>query len=640
MDATSFTILEYDLIKAQVSEHCVSNLGKALCERLVPSTDMQRVKVSLQETTEAASIAKGGAQPIVGLHDISEPLILAEKGQVLSPKDLLRIADTMRGAAKFKKFMRSKQRETPLLSAYVESIADVPELIHTIEISVDGERVSDSASDDLRKVRKSILQAESRIQQRLQSIMASASLRDVVQEGFVTQKNGRYVIPVRASQRARVPGTVVAASNSGQTVFIEPASVQNLVNELVTLRAQEEDLVYRVLCDLTAQVLAEVQGIKVTIETMAQCDFALAKGRYSLDVEGTEPKVDGNSLLRLTGVRHPLLGKDAVPVDVVAGGPYRTLVVTGPNTGGKTVLLKTVGLSALMAQSGLHIPAKQAELPLFSEVLADIGDNQSIQQSLSTFSSHMGAIAAILRIAGPGSLVLLDEIGTGTDPREGAALACSILDHLHAMGCVTVATSHYGDVKTFAESRQGFMNGCVEFDEETLRPLYRLQIGRSGKSQGIVVAERLGIPAEIIRKARAQAGQESRPAREDAERRVAPPDKAVAEAPKEPAPSALELPREKQFLLGDLVFVTSINEKGRVAREADTKGDVIVLVKGERINVNHKRLRMLGKREDLYPDLPNYDLRIVLTSKEDRKLDKAMSKRPVDAVRVIPKDPE
>lgn len=655
MDTTSFDILEYDLIKAQVSGYCVSNLGKALCERLAPSADTGRVRVMLQETTEARSLAKGGAQPILGLHDVSEPLTLAEKGQVLGPKDLLRIADTMRGAAKFKKFMRGKQRETPLLSSYAESVADVPDLIHTIEISVDGERVSDSASDDLRKVRRAIKQAEAKIQERLQSIMASASLRDAVQEGFVTQKNGRYVIPVRASQRARVPGTVVAASSSGQTVFIEPSSVQNLVNDLVTLRAQEEDLVYRVLCELTALVLRDIHGIKVTVETMAACDFALAKGRYSLDVEGVEPKIVPGSPVRLTGARHPLLGKGAVPVDVVVGSAYRTLVVTGPNTGGKTVLLKTVGLSCLMAQSGLHVPAASAELPLFAEVLADIGDNQSIQQSLSTFSSHMGAIAAILTKAGPGSLVLLDEIGTGTDPREGAALACNILDYLHSLGCVTMATSHYGDVKTYAEARRGFMNGCVEFDEETLRPLYCLQIGRSGKSQGIVVAERLGIPAEIIEKARVMAGQAQAgvPARENVLAAVEEPSTASQVAPPDavPPPSAplparpvqaekQEIPREKQFLLGDSVFVSSLNDKGRVAREIDEKGDLIVLVRGERVKVNHKRLRLLVKREDLYPDLPNYDLRIVLTGKEDRKLDKAMSKRPVGGVRVIPRDPE
>ena len=332
MDTTSFTILEYDLIKAHVSEYCVSNLGKALCESLRPSSDLGRVKVMPQETTEARSLAKGGAQPISGLHDVNEPLTLAEKAQVLAPKDLLRIADTLRGAAKFKKFMRGKP-------------------------------------------------------------VSSASLKDAVQEGFVTQKNGRYVIPVRASHKARVPGSVIAASASGQTVFIEPASVQNLVSDLVTLRAQEEDLIYRVLCELTALVLAEMPAIKVTVETMAACDFAMAKGRYSLDVEGVEPRMTTGSTVNLTQVRHPLLGKGAVPVDVTVGGAYRTLVVTGPNTGGKTVLLKTVGLSCLMAQSGLHIPAASAELPLFSEVLADIGDNQSIQQSLSTFSSHMSAIA-------------------------------------------------------------------------------------------------------------------------------------------------------------------------------------------------------------------------------------------------------
>jgi len=653
VDTMSFKILEYDLIKAQISDYCVSNLGKALCDALAPSTDIRRVTVMLQETTEARTLARGGAQPITGLHDVSEPLTLAEKGHVLPPSDLLRIGDTLRGAAKFKKLMRGKKAETPLLSSYAESIADLPELVNIIETSVDGDRVSDSASDDLRKLRRAIKQTESRVQERLQSIMSSASLKDAVQEGFVTQKNGRYVIPVRASHKARVPGSVVAASSSGQTVFIEPTAVQSLVNELVTLKAQEEEEVYRILCEITAMVVDEMQAIKITVETMAVCDFSIAKGRYSLETGANPPEVGGSSTVRLKGVKHPLLGPGAVPVDVTVGGAYRTLVITGPNTGGKTVLLKTVGLSSLMAQSGLHLIAASAQLPLFTEVLADIGDNQSIQQSLSTFSSHMSAIADILRKAGPDSLILLDEIGTGTDPSEGAALACNILDHLHSLGCVTVATSHYGDVKSFAETRRGFMNGCVEFDEETLRPLYSLLIGRSGKSQGIVVAQRLGIPAEIIRKARIMSGQEPDQecvlsAQVDSERvqddgpRIEPPDAVRPSVPQGPATEEKkpDIPREKQFLLGDMVYVTSLNDQGRVAREVDDRGDLIVLVRGQRVNVNHKRLKLLGKREDLYPDLPNYDLRIVLTSKEDRKLDNAMRKRPVDGVRVIPQDPK
>lgn len=661
MDTSSFNILEYDAIKAQVRELCVSNLGKTLCDRLEPRSDASRVRVALTETTEARQFVKGGAQPIQALHDISEPLTLAEKGQVLAPKDLLRIADTMRGASKFKKVMRSRKEEAPLLASYAESIADLPELIQTIEGSVDGERVSDGADEDLRKVRRNMKQVEAKIQSRLQGLMASASLRDVIQEGFVTVKNGRYVIPVKASQKAHLPGTVVAASSSGQTVFVEPATVQPLVNELVSLQAEEEDLVYKVLCALTEQVLDRAREIRVSVEAMAACDFALAKGRYSLEVGGVEPSMGGGTV-RLVKARHPLLGKEAVPVDVTVGGRERTLVVTGPNTGGKTVLLKTVGLLCLMAQSGLHVPAAEAALPMLGEVLADIGDRQSIQQSLSTFSSHMSNIARILSLAGPGSLVLLDEIGTGTDPREGAALACSVLDFLFRSACITVATTHYGDVKVYSENHRGFVNGCVEFDEETLKPLYRLVIGRSGKSQGIVIAERLGLPADIISQARRLAGQaESSPASNDAAERVvaseteerreafereasAAPDVPATPVRSRPDASAKEppppLPREMQFLLGDSVFVTSVNDKGLVAREADERGDLIVLVRDERVKVNRKRLKMLIKREDLYPDWPDYDLRIVLATKADRKIDKAMSRKMVEGVRVIEPDPE
>jgi len=655
MDDVSLRLLEFDQIKAAVSDFCVSNLGKALCERLSPSTDRLRIQAALRETSEARLLVRGGHQPLQGLHDITEALTLAEKGQVLSPKDLLRIADTLHGAEKFRKFMRTKRDEAPLLSSYVESIGDFAELVRAIETSVDGERVSDSADDDLRRVRRSIKVVESRIQEKLSAIMSSPGLRDAVQEGFVTQRNGRYVIPVRASHRAKVPGAVIAASSSGQTVFIEPAAVQVLVDELVTLRAKEEELVYRVLCRLTSAVLDQVQSIRVTVETLAACDFALAKGRYSLEVDGIEPEMvpDGAWTLELGAVRHPLLGKGAVPVDVAVGLGYRTLVVTGPNTGGKTVLLKTVGLSCLLAQSGLHVPAKKAALPVFRDLLVDIGDHQSIQQSLSTFSSHMGRIAEILRKATSGCLVLLDEIGTGTDPREGAALACAILDHLWSQGCITVATTHYGDVKSHAETRPGFMNGSMDFDQETLRPMYTLRLGHSGRSLGITIAERLGIPGSVIAQARAAVSDtgDTSPRPEDSS--VTGGRTPIAETCSGSGPevrhesrngvshreeTAEVLPREKRFLPGDLVFVTSVGDKGRVAKEADEKGNVVVLVRGKRLRVNWKRLRMLGKREDLYPDFPNYDLRIVLTSKEDRKLDKAMSKRSVDGVRVLTDD--
>jgi DNA mismatch repair protein MutS2 len=672
LDIVSFQTLEFPAIVDEVKERCLSNLGKTLCERMQPSSDAARVRVLLQETTEAALLVTRGVHRIDGLHDVSGPLQIAQTGGVLPPADLVRISAVLRGAARFKKAMRPRKADVPLLCSYAESICELPDVTDTIDMSVDGDRVSDSADDELRKVRRAKKQVEARIQTRLSSLLNSGGLRDAIAESYVTVKNGRYVVPVKASHRQRVPGSVIAASSTGQTVFIEPSAIQPLVEELVTLSAQEEDLVYKVLCRLTEMVVDHLGEIKVTVEAMAVFDFVFAKGKYSLDIGGVEPRIVEGPTIDIRGARHPLLGQKAVPLDVVIGPHYRTLVVTGPNTGGKTVLLKTVGLLCLMGQSGLHIPASEgSSMPVFDQILADIGDRQSIEQSLSTFSSHMENIALILRLATSGSLVMLDEIGTGTDPREGAALAAAILTYLYDRGCVTLATTHYGDIKAFSESRPGFRNGCMEFDHETLEPLYKLSIGKSGESQGITIATRLGLPEEVIGAARGYlsgvgvtglSGQ-----REDAGRGRLGNDSEEPRLNRADAGALSACDREadgteatdgtreieatngtaggtkapwEEFRVGDSVYVSTVDYHGIVAKEADSRGDLIVIVKDEHLRVNWKRLKLLNKREDLYPDYGNYDMNIVLMSKGDRKLVRQMARRHIDSVRFIKPDPE
>ncbi len=649
MDQNTLTILEYDRIVERLKGYCVSNLGKSFCDRMTPLYERNRVVTALTETTEAMIIVSAGGQPLQGLHDVRETLGIAEKGGVIVPADLLRIADMLRGAAKFKRLMQGRRSEMPLLWSYAESIQELPRLVQAIETSIDGDGVSDHADDDLKKVRREIRQVESRIQERLGSLMASPGLRQAVQDGYVTVRNGRYAIPVKASHRNAVPGVVVSASSSGATVFIEPAAVQNLVDQLVSLRAQEEDIVYQVLCALTALTVDSGREIRVDMEAMGQCDFALAKARLSREMDGVPATVVDGTALVLKGARHPLLGKGAVPVDVWIGHEFKTLVITGPNTGGKTVLLKTVGLLALMNQSGLHIPALPgAAMPVFSEVLADIGDRQSIEHSLSTFSSHMENISGILKEAGPGSLVLLDEIGTGTDPREGAALASGILDYLYKKACITVVTTHYGDVKAYADSHRGFVNGSMEFDHETLKPLYRLQIGTPGESQGLVIARRLGLPEEVMEVARDFLDTATATPFHARENRAL--NQTVLQAPtlKTHDASVLRIlarpeqgatPPVRGFLKGDSVYVNTLKDKGIVAREADERGNVIVLVRGERVNVHRKRLKLLIKREDLYPG-DDYDLNIVLLSKRDRKIMRDMERRHTEEVRVLESDPK
>lgn len=642
MNQSALNVLEYEEIKERLSQYCMSNLGKRLVRKMQPFTSREKIELELDLTTEGVEIVKTGAQPLSALHDVTETLELAEKGKVMSAQELMRFCDMLRGASKYKKYMRNKASIAPSLASYAESIADLENLVNTIEISIDGDRVSDHADTELRKIRRTIQSLESKIQSRLNSIMSSGSIKGAIQESYVTQKSGRYVIPVRSSLKHKVPGSVIASSASGMTVYIEPNVIRPLVDGLVTNRAMEEEAVLRVLSALTEQVLKHKTEMSINMETLAIADFTLAKARFSLELAGTKPKIDSRNYIHLKSARHPFLGGTAVPVDLSLGKGYRTLLITGPNTGGKTVLLKTVGLLCVMAQSGLHIPANESSsLPVFHEIFCDIGDRQSIQQSLSTFSSHMENIGDIIKNASSTSLILIDEIGTGTDPREGAALAASILDCLYKKGALTMATTHYGDLKSYSERHKGFENGCMEFDHDTLQPLYKLSIGQSGQSQGLVIAKKIGLPDSVVETAKKYMGylncgnENAWPESlaDGPEPALSSKDSHNSEVKPRPKVFKGSIPRNKRLLLGDSVFVNTLGERGIVAQEPDDKGNLVVLVRGERYLIHQKRVKFLVAREDLYPE--NYDLDIVLLSKADRKAKKVMSKRHTDTLRVI-----
>lgn len=657
MDPRTLTTLEYDKIKTMLAEMVHSNLGRELVDGLRPLTQVAAVEAALRETTEARTVLDRGAQvPRQGMSDIREPVGKAERGGVLSPADLLRIADCLRGCRELKRYMTTKRLAAPTLSRYAEGLVTFESLEGEVYRCVEGARVASAAGPKLAKVRKEIQVTEERIQSKLQSLLAAGTNRDVLQDSFVSLKGGRYALPVKASQRHRVEGTVVDTSGSGMTVFIEPAAIRKLTDELTVLRGAEEAEEYQVLVALSSLVGAEKAGIMADLEIMAAYDFAFAKGRLSLAMRAEPVDVNGEGHIQLVGARHPLLKGDAVPIDLVLGRRYRTLVITGPNTGGKTVALKTVGLLTLMAQSGLHVPAGEGtDLAVFERVLADIGDAQSIEQSLSTFSSHMGQIAGILDEVGPSTLVLLDEVGTGTDPAEGAALAMAILEALYGAGAVTLATTHYSDVKRLADLNPGFINGRMDFDPETLRPLYRLVMGEAGSSNAFWIAERLGIWPRVLARARDHLGaREDEPSAAPRAPVNKPPevpvprvmpsaaDAPIAASPEaavtvpdssgvQPTPAAPPKPRPWQ--VGDAVVVETIGQRGVVAELPNEKGEMVIFTRGKRVTVNHKRVTLVLEAEHLYPD--GYDLNIVTHTWDERKLMKAMGKRHVDGERVI-----
>lgn len=636
MNEHAIKTLEFDSILQRLADCTLSALGRQMSMRLQPMHDGRAISHAVQETSEARTMYdRGGHPPLSSLAEVPEIVDRVGRGAVLTPGDLMILADMLRASGRMKRYMADKGEIAPLLSAYAHSLSELKELHEMILQCIDGSTVSSSASNRLKSIRSRMRTLENRIQERLNNILSSAAYREYLQESYVTVKDGRYTIPVKAAYKHKIDGLVVGSSGSGSTVFLEPATVRRLVNELETLRGEEEAECYQVLAMLSGMAAESFAALKLNVETMAVYDFVFAKGKLSRGMEGREVEFNTRRNIVLNGARHPLLPPDCVPLDFTIGKDYRSLLITGPNTGGKTIALKTIGLLTLMAQAGLHVPVEPgSQLALFSEVWVDIGDGQSITQSLSTFSSHMKNIAGILASANRHSLVLLDEIGTGTDPAEGSALGMAILEDLYEQGAVTVATTHYGDLKRFSASRAGFMNGMMEFDSETLSPLYRLHIGRSGSSNGIWIAQRLGLKEQTLEKARRYYASGAAPDRGQLDEV---PDPDIQESAEPEAEEVAQVtPSDRAFpvyQVGDRVFVHTIKESGVVAEPPDAKGMMTVMCRRRPVVVNHRRVTLERRREELYPDGESYDLRVVTMTKEDRRMARAMEKHHVPGLR-------
>ncbi|OQP06392.1 endonuclease MutS2 [Geobacillus sp. 46C-IIa] len=509
-------ILEFDKVKEQLAEHASSALGLEKITALVPSPDLDEVAVWLEETDEAAAVLRlRGYVPLDGVVNIRPHLKRAAIGGMLSPLELLEVAATAAASRQMKRLIADLQEEhgrLVRLAGYADELAEVPALEEDIRRSIDDHgEVLDAASDRLRSLRGQIRAAEARIREKLEGIIRSPSAQKRLSDAIITIRNDRYVIPVKQEYRGAYGGIVHDQSASGATLFIEPQAVVELNNALREARAKEKQEIERILRELSAKVAEQAEPLERAVAALAHLDFLFAKAKYARRLQAAKPAVNNRGYLRFLQARHPLLDQDkAVPNDIVLGGDYTTIVITGPNTGGKTVTLKTVGLLTLMAQAGLFIPAADgSEAAVFRAVYADIGDEQSIEQSLSTFSSHMVNIVDILRHVDEESLVLFDELGAGTDPQEGAALAIAILDEVHGRGARTVATTHYPELKAYGYNRPGVVNASVEFDTETLRPTYKLLIGIPGRSNAFDISRRLGLDERIIERAKAQVSAET-----------------------------------------------------------------------------------------------------------------------------------
>ena len=623
----TFEKLQYNELKGIVKSYCVSGLGKKMLDKLRPSSDIKVVKNRLNETTEARAILDAVDHvPFFGVSNIEHILQNLEKGMILDPSELVSVSDFLRGCRKIKKFMLDKAFFAPVIASYANSMSEFKNVEEEVDYSIKGNRVDSAASKELRRIRRSIESVEEKIKERLNKFLNSSTNKKYIQETFISKKGDRYTIPIKASYKNQVPGTIIEVSSKGSTVFIEPDTVTKLNGELASLQAEEAIEEYQILAALSGMILENMYEIKINLELISQYDMVFAKAKFSKHIGGVEPRLNDYGYIKLVHCKHPLLSGEVVPLDFEIGENYRSLIVTGPNAGGKTIVLKTIGLLTLATMSGFHINAdKQTEISVFENIFVDIGDNQSIENALSTFSSHMKNLSEIMMGSNNHTLLLFDEIGSGTEPNEGAALAISILEEFYHMGCITVATTHYGEIKRFSEMHHDFMNAAMQFNSETLEPKYKLMIGKSGESNALWISKKMNIRESVLQRAKDYM--------ENKDYRL----ESVVESKKRKPKIDKETTKEKyEYKKGDRVNLLDHDDFGIVYEGIDNFYNVVVFYKGEFMKVNVKRLSLELQAQELYPE--GYDLETLFIDYNTRKMQHDIERGSKKALRKIQKE--
>ena len=631
MNEQTFTVLGYDKIREEIAGFALTESGRVKAGGMQPSTNLKQILSWQEEVHEAMEILKiSSSVPIHGLEGVEMIIKGFNKGVPLRTEQLVLLLSFLETCNKIRRFMKDKEYVAPRVSAYVYGIEELPELAADIQRCIRNGRIDDYASRELLKVRKQIGIQEDRLKEKLSQLLKSAKIKPYLQEAVISQRNGRYVIPVKKEYRGKVRGSVLDTSASGSTLFVEPEEIGVFQDQMEWLYLEEQAEVEKVLFHLTGLAEGKEKEIRMAIETMAHYDYLFAKAKYCRSIDAKKVAILEDPVILFNEARHPLLGEKAVPLNIEIGTDYHALVITGPNTGGKTVSIKTAGLLSLMAQSGLLLPVgEESAAGIFHKVLVDIGDGQSIEQNLSTFSSRIVNIIEILKEANDKTLVLLDELGSGTDPGEGMGLAAAILENLNNKGATIFATTHYSEIKDFADNHEDFMNGSMEFNLETLKPTYRLRIGKGGESQAFAIALKLGIHPKLLERAHNITYKKEHDYTSLFEN-----DPAALKA-REQQITANRYKRQKSskvskkpvniYEMGDSVHVLSSGELGVIFKGPDSQGNYLVQVKDRKIEVNYKRLKLNLPASELYPE--NYDFSIIFESKEHRKLLNKMSKK-------------
>ncbi|MDW8800225.1 endonuclease MutS2 [Clostridium sp. A1-XYC3] len=625
MNKETLEKLHYYELKEIVKGYCVSGLGRILIDKLEPSSNMKIVNQRLNETSEGRALIDASYHvPLKGIFNVLPLIDKIEKGASLDAADLTMMSNFLSGCRKVKLFIKDKEGYAPTLSAYGGNISDLSYIEDEINISIKGSIVDSNASKELKKIRRYIDICEGKIKERLDKFLRSNENKEYIQEFFISQRDGKYTIPIKAAYKNQVQGTVVEASSKGSTVFIEPNTILKYTNELNVLKAEEAVEEYRILATLTDMLFQRIRDLKMNIEVISEYDMILAKAKYSKEIDGIKPKLNDYGYIKIIKAKYPLI-KNSVPLDFEIAKSYRGLIITGPNAGGKTIVLKTIGLLTLAAQSGFHIEATEGtELSVFNNVFVDIGDNQSVENALSTFSSHVKNLAEIVRKSTNSTLLLFDEIGSGTEPNEGSALAIAILEELYHKGCITIATTHYGEIKNFSKEHPDFENAAMEFEKESLEPLYKLSIGKVGASNALYISKKMGLYDSIISRAREYMDTKNYNYN------------LIKDSKKAKSKEEQEAENLYEYSVGDKVILLENDESAIVYKERDRLNNVTVLYNNEFIEVNYKRIKLELKASDLYPE--DYDLNQLFVSYRERKLERDIERGSKKALKKIRKE--
>ncbi len=631
--------IEFDKIKELWMNLAVTQAAKEQIKATTFSLSERELRKQLKDTTDSRSfIEKLGTPPLQSVSEMKEILQAAEKGDCLTPYQLERVEKMLVAVSRLKSYLeRGKMYQNPL-AYYEENLKDVPEIREEISRQIRGGEVDDYASDELKYLRGQILKCEEQMKQKAEQVMRAN--KECMSDSFCTVKNGRVCVPVKKEHKFKIAGSVIDKSATGNTLFIEPVSVAKYYEELQLLKIGEENEVYRILYTLTAMVSEAAEEISENIKMIERLDFLFSKGKLSIDLDATEPQINTERRIRLKDARHPLMNREInVPLQFTPDENVRGVVITGPNTGGKTVAIKTVMLNCMMAQCGLHVTCREADICMNSTYLCDIGDGQSLSENLSTFSAHIKNVLEVLGEVDKDSFVIMDELGSGTDPAEGMGIAVAILEELRKSGALFLVTTHYPEVKEYAAKTEHIVNARMTFDKETLSPTYQMIIGEAGESCAFHIAERLGMPKEMLQTAM-QAAYGKKKAKAGVRNINEEVLNQVAENENDRCSSRSKIIKVKtapkktdlatKFKRGDSVMVYPHKKIGIVCEPINEKGVLRVQMPDKKIWINHKRVKLHVAAVELYPE--DYDFSIIFETVENRKIRHDMGRKYTEEV--------